>query len=108
MPQLIIKGMEHEEIKKISKPLVDELHRIIGCPRDYFTIEAVNSIFIMDGEQQSINPLVQVNWFDRGQQVQDQVAAALYRHIAGVGYGQVETFFVALRESSYYENEKHY
>ncbi len=108
MPQLVIKGMENEQIKKISKPLVDELHEIIGCPRDYFTIEAVNSVFIMDGELQSVTPLIQVNWFDRGQQVQDRVAAAIYRHIAGIGFSQVETFFVVLQENNYYENGQHY
>ncbi len=108
MPQLIIKGMEQEQIKKISRPLVDELQGIIGCPRDYFTIEAVNSVFIMDGEQQAVTPLVQVNWFDRGQQVQDQAAAAIFRHIAGVGFSQVETFFVVLQENNYYENGAHY
>jgi len=108
MPQVIIKGMDHEKINTISKPLIDELQQIIGCPRDYFTIEAVNSVFIMDGEPVAITPFVQVNWFDRGQQVQDQVAAAIYRHVATAGYRNVETFFVTLQASSYYENEKHY
>ncbi len=108
MPQLIIKGMELEKIKGISKPLVDELQEIIGCPRDYFTIEAVNSGFIMDGQQTEISPFVQINWFDRGQEVQDQVAAAIYRHIMSVGYSHVETFFVVLEENRYYENQTHY
>lgn len=108
MPQLIIKGLEQEQIRKLSRPLIDELQGIIGCPRDYFTIEAVNSVFIMEDELQSVTPLIQVNWFDRGQQVQDQAAAAIYRQIAGAGCGQAEIFFVALQESSYYENGKHY
>ncbi|SMC35329.1 DUF1904 family protein [Sporomusa malonica] len=108
MPQIIIKGMELDKIKDISKPLVDELHVIIGCPRDYFTLEAVNSVFIMDGRQQEITPLVQVNWFDRGQEVQDQVAAAIYRHVLSAGYCHVETFFVVLQENRYYENQNHY
>lgn len=108
MPQLIIKGMEPDKIKRVSTPLIDELQEIIGCPRDYFTIEAVNSVFIMDGQLQQINPFVQVNWFDRGQEVQDRVAAAIYRHVLLAGYSQVETFFVVLEENRYYENQKHY
>ncbi|HWR41767.1 DUF1904 family protein [Sporomusa sp.] len=108
MPQLIIKGMKLEKIKDISKPLVDELQEIIGCPRDYFTIEAVNSMFIMDGQQTGITPFVQVNWFDRGQEVQDRVAAIICRHVMSAGYSQVETFFVVLEESRYYENQTHY
>lgn len=108
MPQIIIKGMEIDKVKAISKPLVDELQAIIGCPRDYFTIEAVSSAFIMDGNQIEISPLVQVNWFDRGQEVQDKAAAAICRQIISSGYSHVETFFTVLEKSRYYENEAHY
>ena len=108
MPQIIIKGMELDKVKVISGALVDELTEIIGCPRDYFTIEAGGGIFIMDAQETKISPLVQVNWFDRGQDVQDKTAAAIYRHITGAGYPHVETFFVVLEEARYYENGKHY
>lgn len=108
MPQLIIKGMNADKIKQISKQLVDELQQVIGCPREYFTIEAVNSVFILDGQEQQITPFVQVNWFDRGQAVQDKVAQAICRQVRSAGYEHVETFFVILEESKYYENEKHY
>jgi Domain of unknown function (DUF1904). len=108
MPQIIIKGMELDKIKAISKPLVDELQLIVGCPRDYFTIEAVAGAFIMDGKQVEISPLVQVKWFDRGQEAQDKTAAVICRHIMSAGYSHVETFFTVLEESKYYENEIHY
>jgi hypothetical protein len=108
MPQIIIKGMEKHEIQAISKALVDELTEIIGCPRDYFTLEAVLSAFIRDGHEVKASPLVQVNWFDRGQAVQDQAAAALDRHIRSLGYEQVEIFFQVLQENRYYENGSHY
>ena len=108
MPQLIIKGLAIDKVKDISKVLVDDLQAIIGCPREYFTIEAVNSLFIMDGLQTKITPLVQVNWFDRGQEVQDKAAAAIYRRIQDVGYNDVEIFFIVLEEKRYYENGVHY
>lgn len=108
MPQIIIKGMDVNKLKEISRPLVDELQKIIGCPRDYFTIEAVVNPFILDETETEITPLVQVNWFDRGQEVQDEVAAAIYRNVKSAGYSHVETFFVVLEEARYYENEKHY
>lgn len=108
MPQIIIKGMEVEKVKAFSKPLVDELQEIIGCPRDYFTIEVTASTFVMDGTQIDITPFVEVKWFDRGQAVQDKAAVAICRHIQSAGYGDVETFFTVLEESKYYENESHY
>lgn len=108
MPQIVIKGMELDKVKAISGPLVDDLMEIIGCPRDYFTIEAVSSSFILDGKQTEISPLVQVNWFDRGQAVQDKAAAAICRQVLRVGYSHVETFFTVLEKRNYYENETHY
>ncbi|MEG6586112.1 DUF1904 domain-containing protein [Dendrosporobacter sp. 1207_IL3150] len=108
MPQLIIRGMEKNLIKKMSKQLVDELTTIIGCPRDYFTIEAVNSTFVYDGEEVSGSPIVQVNWFDRGQSVQDQAAAVIDRNIRALGHDQVEIYFITLSEEKYYENGQHY
>ena len=108
MPQIIIKGMEIDKVKAISTRLVDELQEIIGCPRDYFTIEVSGSAFIMDGKQAQISPLVQVNWFDRGQKVQDEAAAAIFRNIKSSGYSHVEIFFTVLEKNKYYENETHY
>lgn len=104
----IIKGMDVHSVKGISRLLVDELTAIIGCPRDYFTIEVSVNPFIMDGQETAITPLIQVNWFDRGQNVQDEAAAAIYRHVKRAGYSHVETFFIVLEEARYYENEKHY
>lgn len=108
MPQIIIKGAAVDKVKAISSALVDDLQQIIGCPRDYFTIEVVNSTFIMDGTEAEISPLVQVNWFDRGQEVQDKAADAICRHLKNSGYDHVETFFIVLEKSKYYENGTHY
>lgn len=107
MPQFIIKGMKTEEVQKISKEMVDELELIIGCPRDYFRIECVESSLINDGKKVSGDPLVQVNWFDRGQEIQDKVAACVARNIHKAGYEQSEIFFIVLERNKYYENGKH-
>ncbi|HMM22309.1 MAG TPA: DUF1904 domain-containing protein [Selenomonadales bacterium] len=108
MPQIIIRGMDEAPVKAISGGLVDELTEIVGCPRDYFTIELLPSIFIADGKAVEGTPFVQVNWFDRGQAVQDRAAAAIDRHIRGAGYRQTDIFFLVLQEQKYYENGRHY
>jgi hypothetical protein len=108
MPQLIIRGMKKEHIQAISKTMVDELTSIVGCPRDYFTIELLESRFIQDGLEVTGSPLIQVNWFDRGQTVQDAAAQAIDRAVRSAGYEQIEIFFVVLDEARYYENGKHY
>ena len=108
MPQLIIRGMKKEHIQVISKPLVDELTNIVGCPRDYFTIEFVETCYIKDGLDVDGSPLIQVNWFDRGQSVQDAAAQAIDRWVRSTCYEQIEIFFVVLEETKYYENGSHY
>jgi hypothetical protein len=107
MPQIVIKGMKKEEVQKISKKLIDELYPIVQCPREYFTIEFVDDTFIMDGDVVKSNLFIQINWFDRGQEVQDEVAAAITKNIYEVGYEQVDIFFTILERSNYYENGKH-
>lgn len=108
MPQLIFKGIAKEAVKGISEKLVNELQEIIACPRDYFTLEVPETAYVLDGQEVSGNPLIQVNWFDRGQSVQDRTAAAIDKHVRQAGYNQIEIFFVRLAEPSYYENGRHY
>jgi len=107
MPNIIIKGMNITDVKKISKQMVDDLAMITACPREYFSIEVVESNFVSDGDIILKDPFIQVNWFDRGQQVQDQTAAAITQHIKNAGYKEVEIFFIILERNNYYENGKH-
>lgn len=108
MPQIIIRGMAQEDVKSISKRLVTELAECIGCPREYFTIELLQTVCIAEGEVSKGTLFVQVNWFDRGQVVQDQAAAILDRNIRNAGYSEIEIYFLVLNENKYYENGSHY
>ena len=108
MPQLIIKGMKREAVINISKGLVDDLQQLINCPREYFTLEVIHSKFVFDGEPTEGYPFVQVNWFDRGQEVQDAVGKAITRVVQSAGYQNVDAFFVVLEEKKYYENGQHF
>lgn len=108
MPQLIFKGVEQARVQAISKALVDELQQLVDCPRDYFTLEVPQTAHVFDGEYVAVSPLIQVNWFDRGQAVQDRVAQAITRHLQQAGCSQVDVFFVPLAAAQYYENGVHY
>ena len=106
MPHIMIKGMSIAHVQKISKQMLDELEILIDCPREYFTLEVIESTFIIDGEKAHKDPFVQINWFDRGPEVQDKTAVAITQHICKVGYSNVEMFFVVLDRNRYYENGK--
>lgn len=108
MPQIKIRGIDTDTIRKLSKPLLDELAIVAQTPRDDFTLEGIPSTFILDGEVISGYPFVEIAWFDRGQAIQDQVAKSISRLINETGYPSVDIMFTVLEKHRYYENSKHY
>lgn len=107
MPMIKVKGIPQDEVIKESKELIDKLVEIIGCPRDYFTIELINNTFIMDGEIVAPPTIVEVAWFDRGQEVQDKAAEAITHHFKK-DRQCLDVVFQALEHKNYYENGTHF
>lgn len=108
MPVLRIKAVSLNDICKISKSLVDDLQKATQTPREYFTLEIPKSIYIRDGQVVDGPPMVEVFWFDRGQELQDQVAKIITRHIQSLGCRDVDVIFTILDEIKYYENGGHF
>lgn len=108
MPHIRIRGAEKEDVKGISKELIDNLETIIGCPRDYFVLEVVNSTFIWDGNEAKGYPFVEVAWFKRNQEIQDKVAEEITRAIKTFSSATVDVAFTEYTEEAYYENGKHF
>lgn len=107
MPMLKFRGIAKEEITIESKNLVDELAEIVECPRDYFTLEVMDNLFIMDGEVVNPPTIVEVAWFSRGQEIQDKVAEIITEHFKK-DRACLDVFFINLNYSDYYENGKHF
>ncbi|SHI04537.1 protein of unknown function [Clostridium collagenovorans DSM 3089] len=108
MPQLIMKSVEIEKVCTISKEMIDELETLLECPRNYFTIECVNSTYVMDGKVVKSYPIIEVALFDRGQETQDEIAKIITKHLNNVGYKDVDIIFTALDTNKYYENGEHF
>ena len=108
MPMLKFKAIEAEDVITISKKLIDELQELIQCPRDYFSLSVDRSVYIKDGEIVKGDPVVEVSWFDRGQEVQDKAAKIITKYVNSVEYPNVDIIFFVLDESKYYENGEHF
>lgn len=108
MPILTLRAVKEHEVISISRALIDELEELLECPRDYFTLELRRSTFIKDGDICNGYPIVDVSWFNRGQEIQDKVASIITRHIKELGYDTVDVIFHVLEEKSYYENGVHF
>lgn len=109
MPQIKIRGIEALELCKVSENLIDELVEVVKCPRDYFEIEAINSVAIKDGKLQSAYPFVEVAWFDRGQEIQDRVAKIITSILRDkLKIESLDLAFVTFNKNCYYENGEHF
>ncbi len=108
MPQVIFKGIKKQDVAEISKHLPKMLEQASEIPADWFTVEYIETLFFSGGDLVSSYPIVQVNWFDRGQDIKDKVAKEITKATASVGYNQIEIFFIPLEKQSYYENGEHY
>lgn len=108
MPALRLKSIQGKKACTISKELIDELQELIQCPREYFSIEVDPSLFIIDGEFVEGSPVVEVFWFDRGQEIQDKAAKIITKSVNSIGYISVDVIFHYLDKSRYYENGEHF
>ncbi|UXI01877.1 DUF1904 domain-containing protein [Photobacterium sp. TY1-4] len=111
MPHLRFRAVEFDNVKAMSTALVDELQPLMACPREDFTVEHVSTTFIFDGEVSDAYPFVEVLWFDRGQEVQDQVAEVITRQVREELEDtelDVAVIFTPLSPAAYYDNGTHY
>lgn len=111
MPHLRFRAVDFDAVKALSTELVDALQPVMACPREDFTLEHIPASFIFDGEVSDAYPFVEVLWFDRGQETQDQVAAlitASVRKALDNNEQDVAVIFTALSATAYYDNGQHY
>lgn len=111
MPHFRFRAMTTEQVAQISTPLIDELYELMDCPKAHFTIEHIPSQFFFDGQAQKAYPFVELLYFDRGQQVQDEIAkrvTQLVRNILNNPTQDVAFICTKLEPAGYYDNAKHY
>lgn len=108
MPQIRTKNIKKAHLQLICKNMIDELQELIGCPRNYFTVECLKAEFITDGEIPSNYPFIEVSWFDRGQDIKDKTAKIITKYVHEAGYKDVDIIFKSLNTEDYYENGEHF
>ena len=108
MPQLIFKGISVNQVKKISTPLVKELADLCECETDNFSLEIPQSIFVFNDKEVQGFPFIEVKWFDRGQELQDQFAKIITNHVHSLDINEVEVAFSVFLEAAYYLNGKNF
>lgn len=85
MPRIVARGIKKEDLKKVSTELFDTISNIIERPRDAFTLDLVESIAILDGEEIS-RASIEISWVARPVEVCEKVANAVSELIKPLGY----------------------
>lgn len=89
----------------VSREMTDRLQEVIGCPREHIVLEVIHSDLVGDGEiLEGSWPLVEVDYFERPIEIQDQVARIVATALQEAGYMESDMHFRYLREENYYEN----
>lgn len=92
MPRIVVRGMQKEDLKLISKELLERVEKIIARPKDAFTLEVLNSVSIFDGVEVS-QVYVEVSWKNRPTEVCKEVADSISEIIKDKGYEKVYIYF---------------
>ena len=108
MPQIICKGLKEEEVIGLSLTLSEKLAEIMDTPKDWFLFEHIERKCYVAGNSLIGDPIIDIWWFDRGQEIKDLTAKAVDSDIRALGYNQIEVVFHQCIHESYYENGEHY
>ena len=105
MPQITVKGFTDSQMKTVTPALSQKLSSAIGCPEDWLIFELVPTTFYAGGQQTAGFPIIEVSWFDRADNVREEVAGILRDTAFELGYSLVQVIFTTLQPARFYEFE---
>lgn len=109
MPHIRIRGLQPEDVRDLSRTLLMQCAEAVGCPEDWFTLEAVSTAFFFGGQEIKGGPIVECWWFERSQAICDRVAAVITEALRPlVEDRDVVVIFVSMPKTAYYENGQHF
>lgn len=110
MPHLRFRGIAPEPLAQLAPSLVQQLSELTGAPVAHFTLERVQTEFIIAPEPGTGYPFVELLWFDRGQVVQDAAAKLITAAVQDALGAQTDVAVIVLplTRTAYYDNGQHY
>jgi phenylpyruvate tautomerase PptA (4-oxalocrotonate tautomerase family) len=109
MPHIRIRALGEKAIQKLSLELPQELAKMIQTSADNFTVEKVATQFYRDGLPVEGDPMIEVLWFDRGQEMKNRCAKKITELAQKHSSAEfISVVFVALPKESYFENGEHF
>lgn len=103
MPQLIFKGVRRNDVQQLSETLVKPLATIANAPESYFTFEYIETSYFFGGHPVQMYPLIEIIQYDRGEQVEKDMAQCVGDQVKALGYDTVEVYFTSVGDKRYFE-----
>lgn len=109
MPHLRIRSIDEKNVRDLTLSLIPELSKMTGAPEEHFSVEHIPSIYYAQGRQIEGDPFCEILWFDRGAEIQDQVARLVTAHLAKIKSDKdIVVVFTLFPKTHYYENGQHF
>lgn len=109
MPHIRFRALKEDQVRQLSTDLCPALASVIQTSEDNFSFELVGTQFFTQGKLVESYPLVEVLWFARTQEIQDQCARLITEKVKAMTNAEdVVVVFSVLEKSAYYENGKHF
>lgn len=109
MPHIRIRSLDESVVKKLSRELPRELSMIMQTPVDNFSVELIATQFFKDGVIIEGDPMIEVLWFERSEDVKNASAAKITELVRShVSSEFISVVFLALPKQDYFENGQHF
>lgn len=109
MPHIRIRALHETTVQKLSVELPQELARILQTPIENFTVEKIATEFYKNGVRTEGDPMIEVLWFDRGQEMKNQCAKKITEMVQKHSSAEyIAVVFTAIPKESYFENGEHF
>ena len=109
MPHVRVRSLSESVVATLSREIPKTLAPLMQTTEDNFTVELVATKFFAAGAPAESDPLLEVIWFDRGQETQDVCARELTKLVQPHTKSQyIAVVFSALPKTAYYENGTHF
>lgn len=109
MPHIRIRSLSESAVASLSRDLPKTLAPLMKTTEDNFTVELIGTRFFSQGVVVDGDPMIEVQWFDRGQEIQDACAAEITFLVRPHTKSEfIAVVFTSLPKTAYYENGTHF
>lgn len=109
MPHIRIRALSEPIVETLSAELPTKLAQVMHTSVDNFSVERIQTQFYKNGVHTEGDPMIEILWFDRGQELKIASAKIVTEEVQKLSNAEyVAVVFTNLPKESYFENGEHF